>query len=84
MDAIVFSAGIGERSAPVRKLACAGLQLLGIEIDDGKNEEGGKGARIISKDGSRVKVMVVPTDEELCIAQETLRVIDEGKMSREE
>ena len=84
MDAIVFSAGIGERSAPVRQLACAGLQLLGIELDDRKNEEGGKGARIISKDGSRVKVMVVPTDEELCIAQETLRVIDEEGMKREE
>ncbi|CAI7731801.1 unnamed protein product [Closterium sp. NIES-53] len=79
VDAIVFSAGIGERSAPVRARVCAGLEAFGIEVDKARNEEGSKGAREISVAGAKIKVMVVPTDEELCIAQETLRVVDEAR-----
>lgn len=56
VDAIVFSAGIGERSVVVRRLICEGLERFGIEIDEAKNEDVKKKGGEISKDGSPIKV----------------------------
>ncbi|GBF90589.1 acetate kinase [Raphidocelis subcapitata] len=76
VDAIVFSAGIGENSPLVRALVCGELQRLGVIIDAEANAEmvGGRQG-FISKPESRVKVLVVPTDEELSIAQQTVGVV---------
>ncbi len=69
VDAIVFTAGIGENDAGVRARSLAGLERLGIEIDPARNEAGGSEARVISPDGAAVAVLVVPTNEELEIAR---------------
>lgn len=74
LDAIVFTAGVGENSADVRRLCCEGLETLGIVIDIAKNSGHASGIGIVSAPASRVKVLVVPTNEELVIAQETERV----------
>jgi len=75
-DAICFTAGIGENSALVRKIACEGLEFIGVELDDKANEEtvGGKEG-IISKPESKVKIYVIPTNEELILARDTCRVV---------
>ncbi len=73
LDAIVFTAGVGENAIDVRKESCSGLEFLGIKIDDEKNKIRGKEA-IISSDDSKVKVMVVPTNEELAIARDTKNI----------
>ncbi len=72
-DAIVFTGGIGENSATVRDRVCAGLQPLGMILDAAANEAGTDGRiRDVSASDSAVKVLVVPTDEELEIAEQTL------------
>jgi acetate kinase len=68
VDAIAFTAGVGENVAAVREDALAGLDGLGIVVDPQRNRTG-KGARVISTDGSRTTVLVVPTNEELAIAR---------------
>lgn len=70
LDYIVFTAGLGENSSSARKEICDGLEFLGVEIDDEKNKTRGKEAEI-SKDGSKVKVFVIPTNEEVVIARDT-------------
>ena len=77
LDCIVFTAGIGENSPEIRELSCRGLERLGIQIDPDKNNEKRAGIREIHLAGSEVKILVVPTNEELKIAQETKKVIDE-------
>ena len=75
-DAIVFSGGIGENASTVREQICRGLDWLGIEIDADRNSglaPGNEGR--IDRDGSRVDLWVIPTDEELLIARDTWRVI---------
>lgn len=67
LDALVFTAGIGENAAPIRAEVCAPLAWLGVELDDAANE--GRGLRRISTEASRVAVWVVPTDEERMIAR---------------
>ena len=81
-DAVCFAGGIGENAAPVRAMICEELRWLGIELDPRRNQEmvGGREGRI-SSDGSRVEVWVVPTDEELLIARDTVRVV-QGLESR--
>ena len=76
IDAIVFTAGIGENSPYLRGEICKGLENFGIEIDESKNSKirGGQDC-IISKENSKVKIMVILTDEELMIARDTLRLI---------
>ncbi|MPQ44165.1 acetate/propionate family kinase [Clostridium tarantellae] len=74
VDAIVFTAGVGENSAETRIDSCKGLEFLGIEIDAVKNNVRGKVAEI-SKDDSKVKVYIVPTNEELMIAKDTLALV---------
>jgi acetate kinase len=71
LDAIAFTAGVGEHSAPVRARSLAGLEPLGIAVDPDRNSGEGEGARVVSPDGARVAVCVVPTDEERAIADET-------------
>jgi acetate kinase len=75
LDTLVFTAGIGERAAPVRGRICAGLEFLGIQLDDGRNATH---APIISAEGSRVIVRVMRTDEDLMIAQHTRKVLALG------
>ncbi|MHB1315266.1 MAG: acetate/propionate family kinase [Christensenellales bacterium] len=74
VDAIVFTAGIGENDARIRACFCEGLEFLGIEIDPVKNKVNGVEA-IISKDTAKVKVLLIPTNEELVIARDTLEVV---------
>jgi acetate kinase len=71
LNAIVFTAGVGENSAEIRSLVCANLQSLGIEIDERLNQAKARNNRDISTSGSRVRVLVVPTNEELEIANQT-------------
>jgi acetate kinase len=73
VDALVFTGGIGQNSALVPEESCAGLQFMGVEI--GPFKRLGKGCIELSTSHSRVKVLVVPTDEELMIARETLKVL---------
>ena len=75
LDAIVFTAGVGENTPLIRAGALAGLGILGIEIDEQRNESSERGPRVISTDASRVAVLVIPTNEELEIARQTLAVI---------
>ena len=76
LDAIVFTAGIGENSPDIRKFSCAGLENMGIKINEEKNNSYKKGISEISTADSIVKVLVIPTNEELRIAQETKKIID--------
>ncbi|MGK4905537.1 acetate kinase [Streptomyces albus] len=75
VDAVVFTAGVGENSAPVREAAVAGLKELGLAVDGELNAAGGKEARLISPSYARVKVAVVPTDEELEIAEQSYALV---------
>ena len=74
VDAIVFTAGVGENSADLRKALCQRLSYLGIELDEEANKKRGETVEI-SKTGSKVRVFVIPTNEELVIAQDTVRLI---------
>lgn len=75
LDAVVFTAGIGENSDVIRKLVCSDMNYLGIELDTEKNAERAKENREISKMDSKVKVLVIPTNEELEIAKQTFAMI---------
>ncbi|MCI1721451.1 MAG: acetate kinase [Lachnospiraceae bacterium] len=74
VDAITFTAGVGENDAEVRKLICRSLSYLGVEIDDEKNAVRGKRVEI-STPNSKVRVFIIPTNEELAIARDTLRLV---------
>jgi acetate kinase len=74
-DVLTFTAGVGENAAAVRLDALSGLAGLGLEIDTKRNSQAAKGARRISTDNSPIAVLVVPTNEELAIARDCLRVI---------
>ena len=77
LDAIVFTAGIGEHVPYIRKNALKGLEYLGVEIDLDKNSFGHSDVPVeISKDGSRVKVFMIPTNEELVIAKDTEAIVN--------
>ena len=74
VDAIAFTAGIGENNIKMRKDVCSSLTYLGVKLDEEKNNVRGEG-RIISADDSKVQVLLVPTNEELAIARETLALV---------
>jgi len=76
LDALVFTAGIGENSSEVRALSCKGLDRLGIRIDEEKNARKSEGIREISQPDSPIKILVIPTNEELKIALETVRALE--------
>jgi acetate kinase len=75
LDAVTFTGGVGENAAPVRAAALDGLGLFGIAVDGARNEAPSREARLISPDGAPVAVCVIPTDEELQIATETVEVV---------
>ena len=75
LDALIFTGGIGENAPAVRELCCKDLTCLNIEIDPDKNHQPNDGPRQISPSHAGVKVLVVPTNEELKIARETLKVV---------
>ncbi len=74
VDAIAFTAGLGENDAGVRKAICDHFGYMGIEIDDAQNAKRGEDT-LISTEGSKVNVVVIPTNEELAIARETLALV---------
>ncbi len=74
VDAIAFTAGVGENDIKTRKAICENLSYLGVKIDDERNNVRGE-ARIISADDSKVQVVLYPTNEELAIARETVRLV---------
>ena len=76
LDAIIFTAGIGENSSMIRKLACADMDFFGIELDETKNESRSKDFREISNTSSKVKILVIPTNEELEIAKQAYELLN--------
>src|SRR5215212_3427527 len=75
-DALVFTGGIGENSSEVRARVCEGLAWMGVELDAALNEQTvARREGLISREGSRLAVYVIPTDEELLIARDTVRVV---------
>ena len=74
IDVLIFTAGVGENSPELREKIAAGLEFMGIQVDHDKNQVHGQEA-IISTADSHVKVMVIPTNEELVIAQDTARLV---------
>ncbi|MET9361391.1 acetate kinase [Streptomyces sp. NPDC006632] len=76
VDAIAFTAGVGENAAPVRAAAVAGLEELGLAVDGELNDVRSDRPRLISPEYARVAVAVVPTDEELEIAQQTYALVN--------
>ncbi|MDG9704767.1 acetate kinase [Streptomyces sp. DH37] len=82
VDAVAFTAGVGENAAPVRQAAVAGLEGLGLAVDAELNAARGDGPRLISPPTARVAVAVVPTDEELEIADQTYALVTGGTPGR--
>ena len=74
VDVIVFTAGVGENQIGMRSEVCKGLEFLGVKFDDQKNNVRGEEV-VISADDSKVKVVVIPTDEELMIATDTMNLL---------
>jgi acetate kinase len=79
VDAVVFTGGIGENAAPIRKQCCQGLERLGIMLDDGRNGKVCEEVLEIHRDGAPVKVLAVRTNEEREIAEQTINAIEKSK-----
>ncbi len=79
IDAIVFTAGIGENSETMRALVCSELDFFGVSLDKDKNKERSKSIREINTKDSRVKVLVIPTNEEIEIASQAYDLISPNK-----
>lgn len=75
VDAVVFAAGVGENSAPVREATVTGIEGLGLALDTELNAERSDTARLVSPQYARVAVAVVPTDEELEIASQAYTLV---------
>ena len=75
LDVIVFTAGIGENADMIREGCLKNLEFLGVYLDKERNKQNGEIAEI-SKEGSKVKVFVIPTNEELMIAKETMELLN--------
>jgi acetate kinase len=75
VDAIVFTAGVGENDALVREMVCRDMAYLGLDLDPDKNNTRSSGIREISKEGSRVKILIIPTNEELEIANQCFELL---------
>jgi acetate kinase len=75
LDAVVFTAGIGENSSVLRKKVCSEMQYFGMDLDNTKNEQGSNGIRDINTAVSKVKILVIPTNEELEIAKQTFKLL---------
>lgn len=79
VDIVVFSGGVGENGPETREEVCEGLEFLGLEFDPGKNKGVRGDEKIISKDKSKVKAIIIPTNEELVIADDTQMIINKGQ-----
>jgi acetate kinase len=77
IDAITFSGGIGENSAEIRSAVLKDLSAFGVELDEDRNNSA-HGESTISTDGSAVKVLVVPSNEEIIVARETVAVVNQA------
>ncbi|AUC79405.1 acetate kinase [Nonlabens sp. MB-3u-79] len=75
LDAVVFTAGIGENSSVLRKKVCTEMQYFGMDLDNVKNEQRSNGIREINTAVSKVKILVIPTNEELEIAKQTFKLL---------
>ncbi|NGY37158.1 acetate kinase [Flavobacterium sp. XN-5] len=75
LDAIIFTAGIGENSSYIRKLVCTDMEYFGLDLDDGKNEVRSKEIREINTVNSKTKIMVIPTNEEIEIANQVYELL---------
>lgn len=75
LDAVVFTAGIGENDCGMREKVCAGLEFLGVDFDKEKNQGRYSEATELTKPGSKVKVFMIPTNEELVIAKDTEAIV---------
>ncbi|MFW5614730.1 MAG: acetate kinase [Campylobacter hyointestinalis] len=76
INAIIFTAGIGENDARIREAVCSGLEIFGIRMDKNKNSVPLGEPRRVGLPGTKVRIIIVPTDEELAIAEDTVRVIE--------
>jgi acetate kinase len=76
VDAIVFTAGIGENSSFIREKVCNDMDFLGVELDAEKNNKTKKQEAILTKNSSKVKVLIIPTNEELVIAIDTAKIVE--------
>ena len=77
VDVLTFAGGIGEKGVRMRSRICEGLEFLGIELDEEKNQQAKGVEMVISPSSSKVQVVVVPTNEELMVARETVRLVEE-------
>ncbi|GAB2459091.1 acetate kinase [Hymenobacter qilianensis] len=75
LDAVVFTAGVGENDALIRALVCRNLEFLGLHLDEARNEKRAKELREINQAEARVKILVVPTNEELAIARQCVALL---------
>jgi acetate kinase len=75
VDAIVFTAGVGEHDARVRSASLGGLERLGIAVDERRNQAADQHERFVSPVGAEIPVLVVPTDEEAEISRQTLALL---------
>ena len=76
VDCLVFTAGVGEHTPCVREYICSNMQYLGMEIDVDKNNEDVRGViRDLTGKNSKVKILIIPTNEELVIARETVELL---------
>jgi acetate kinase len=76
LDLLVFTAGVGENDINTRKMICTGMEYLGIEIDDDQNKRARAKDLLISRASSKVKVIVITTDEEFVIASDTQEIVE--------
>ncbi len=77
LDILVFTGGVGENMAPMRKAVCNNMEYMGIELDDALNNSTKSIEAVISSPNSKVKVVVIPTDEELTIAEDTNKILEQ-------
>jgi acetate kinase len=82
LDALVFTAGIGENRTGIREAICSQLDQLGIVLDIEKNNATKAQEAVISASGSRVKILVIPTNEELVVAREVKRFLEKDGRER--
>ncbi len=75
VDAVIFTAGVGENAAYIRQQVCKNMQYLGLHLDEEKNEHPTPGIRVISKEAAPVKILVIPTNEELEIVKQCYQLL---------
>lgn len=79
LDAVIFTAGIGENSSRVRRMTCENMEMFGIKLDDDKNEAAVGCESDISAADASVRTLVIPTNEELVIARDTLKIVEQAE-----